>query len=186
MSRAAVFLDRDGTVVEEAHYLADPERVVLVPGAAAAMRSLADAGYALVIVTNQSGIARGLYTEAEFFAVQQRVEQLLAVEGVTVDLALFCPHHPEFSGACDCRKPGLGMYREAQRRLGLDLARSVYVGDRVKDVLPALATGGRGFLVRTGYGAAEAADAPAEVEIVSDLGAVARRVLGVDTPRGAG
>lgn len=186
MSRRAAFLDRDGTVVEEAHYLADPDRVVLVPGAAAAMKALAEAGYAIVIVTNQSGIARGLYTEAEFHAVQERVEELLSEEGVAVDLALFCPHHPDFTGPCDCRKPGLGMYRTAQAHLDIDLARSIYVGDRVKDVLPALATGGRGFLVRTGYGADEASQAPADVEVAEDLAAVADRVLGVDTSRASG
>lgn len=186
MSRAAAFLDRDGTIVEEAHYLDDPDRVVLIDGAAEGMRALAEAGFALVVVTNQSGIARGLYTAVEFHAVQQRVEELLADRGVAIDLALFCPHHPDFSGPCDCRKPGLGMYRDAAARLDLDLARSIYVGDRIKDVLPALETGGRGFLVLTGYGTREAPSVPAGVAVVDDLRAVSAHVSAVDTSDGSG
>ncbi|HEX6307880.1 MAG TPA: HAD-IIIA family hydrolase [Longimicrobiales bacterium] len=174
----ALFLDRDGTLIDEAHYLADPERVRLIPGAAPALAALHDAGWALVVVTNQSGIARGLYSEAEFRAVQERLEALLAQEGVRLDLVLYCPHHPDFTGPCDCRKPGLGMYRAAAAALDVDLRESVYVGDRVKDVLPALATGGRGYLVRTGYGAAESEDAPPDVAVVEDLAAVARDLAG--------
>lgn len=182
MERRAAFLDRDGTIISEAHYLSDPGLVALVPGAAQAMLDLADNGFALVIVTNQSGIARGLYTETDFNAVQQRVEAMLADEGVTVNAVFHCPHHPDFSGPCDCRKPDLGMYRDAAERLRLDLARSIYVGDRVKDVIPALRTGGQGYLVRTGYGAAEEDEVPAGVHVVDDLAAVARAVCaGVDT-----
>lgn len=170
--RPAAFLDRDGTIIAEAHYLADPERVELITGAADAMRRLAALGYALVVVTNQSGIARGLYSAGDFRAVQQRLEEILAQHGVHLDAVFHCPHHPEFTGPCDCRKPGLGMYHLAARDLGLDLAASIYVGDRVKDVLPALETGGEGFLVRTGYGAAESADLPAGVRVADDLAGV--------------
>lgn len=177
-ARPAAFLDRDGTVIVERHYLSDPDQVELVPGAAAAMRALRDAGYALVIVTNQSGIARGLYTEAAFRAVQDRLESILAAEGVALDGVYHCPHHPDFSGPCECRKPGLGMYRRAARELGLDLARSVYVGDRIKDVVPARILGGIGVLVRTGYGADEAERVPAGIEIAADLAAAAGVVLG--------
>ena len=176
-SRRAAFLDRDGTIIQEAHYLADPDGVVLVPGAAAAMRRLADAGYALVVVTNQSGIARGLYSDKDFHAVQQRLEALLRAKGVALDGVFYCPHHPEYTGPCECRKPGLGMYRSAAEQLGVSLAGSIFVGDRAKDVLPALQTGGRGFLVRTGYGAGEAAAVPAEIEVLADLRAVVERVL---------
>lgn len=182
--RAAVFLDRDGTIIEEAEYLADPDRVTLVHGAAAALRALASAGYALVIVTNQSGIARGLYTEDDYRAVQQRLESILEGEGVRFDAVCYCPHHPDFTGPCDCRKPGLGMHRRAETLLGLDLAASVYVGDRLRDVEPALETGGRGFLVLTGYGAQERENVPPGVTVVEDLSAVARAVTGVDTGAG--
>src|SRR5690606_8900051 len=104
MTRAAVFLDRDGTIIEEAHYLADPDKVVLVPGAVEALRSLRASGWLLVVVTNQSGIARGLYSEQDFRAVQHRLETLLEAGGVSLDRVLFCPHHPDFDGACECRK----------------------------------------------------------------------------------
>jgi len=177
--RPAAFLDRDGTIVVERNYLSDPEQVELIPGAAGALRALGEAGYALVIMTNQSGIARGLYTEAEFRAVQERVEALLAAEGVELDGVYHCPHHPDFTGPCECRKPGLGMYRRAARELGLDLARSVYIGDRVSDVVPAQLLGGKGILVRTGYGADEASRVPAGIAVADDLAAAAAMVLGV-------
>ena len=183
--RRAAFLDRDGTIIRDADYLADPERVELLPGAVDGMRRLAAAGYALVVVTNQSGIARGLYTEADFHAVQRRLEQVLGEAGIALDAVFHCPHHPDFTGACDCRKPQLGMYRSAAARLGIDLAASVYIGDRLKDVEPALATGGRGFLVRTGYGAKEAGDAPAEVKVVADVREAAEVVVRIDEKRGA-
>lgn len=176
MKRRAAFLDRDGTIIGEREYLADPGGVELVPGTVNALRRLAGDGFALVIVTNQSGIARGLYTESAFHAVQNRLEEILAEHGVAFDAVFHCPHHPDFTGSCECRKPGLGMYREAAARLDLDLADSVYVGDRIKDVLPALVVGGRAFLVRTGYGRDEETDAPYGVHVVDDLEEVARIV----------
>jgi D-glycero-D-manno-heptose 1,7-bisphosphate phosphatase len=169
--RRAAFLDRDGTIIEERHFLADPADVRLLPGAAAALRDLAEAGFLLVLVTNQSGIARGLFTRDDFDAVQQRLVALLAAEGVALDGMFHCPHHPDFTGPCDCRKPGLGMYRQAAQRLGVDLATSVYIGDRISDVLPAVAIGGRGILVRTGYGRREEALLPAGIEAADDLSA---------------
>lgn len=176
--RPAVFLDRDGTLVVERYYLADPDRVELVPGAAAALRALAAAGYALVVVTNQSGIARGLYGEAEYRAVQRRIEELLEREDVRLDAVYHCPHHPDYTGPCECRKPETGLFRRAARELGLDLGRSICVGDRLKDVLPARELGcAAGILVRTGYGEEQSRDAPDWVEIAPDLPAAARAVL---------
>lgn len=178
MARPAIFADRDGTLIVEQDYLADPEGVELIPGAAPALGRLAAAGYALVVITNQSGIARGLFGESDFQAVQARLEELLGAEGVLLDATYHCPHHPDFTGPCDCRKPGLGMYRQAEAALGVDLAASIYVGDRVRDVLPALQTGGVGYLVRTGNGADEAELAPAGVEVIDDLTALARIISG--------
>ena len=169
-NRPAAFLDRDGTIIVEHEYIADPGRVELVPGAAAALRRLRDHGFALILVTNQSGIARGLYTLNDFRAVQARVEETLEREGVQFDGVYFCPHHPDFTGPCDCRKPGLGMYRQAAAEHGLELSASVFIGDRMKDVLPANEFGGLGILVRTGYGAQEAAHAPPGLSIAADLG----------------
>lgn len=174
--RPAAFLDRDGTIIVETGYPSDPQQVTLLPGAASAIVDLAVAGYVIIIVTNQSGIARGMYGDVEFRAVQARVEQLLADDGAVVDGVYYCPHHPDHTGPCECRKPGLGMYRQAAAEHGLDLASSVYIGDRLNDVLPALATGGRAVLVSTGYGAAQAADAPAGVTVVDDLAAAARLI----------
>lgn len=170
----AAFLDRDGTIIVEKHYIADPADVVLLPNAVAGLRALRDAGYQLVIVTNQSGIARGLYRVQDFEAVQRRLEEILDAEGVRIDAVYYCPHHPDFSGPCDCRKPGLGMYQEAERNLGVDLRNSVFIGDRLKDVLPARELGGLGILVGTGYGAEEAQAAPDWVVRAKDLAAAAK------------
>lgn len=172
--RRAVLLDRDGTIIQDRDYLADPAGVELVSGAAEALRAFAAAGHALVIVTNQSGIARGLLTEADFSAVQRRVEELFAAAGVIFDGVFHCPHHPEYTGPCQCRKPALGMYHAAARRLGLDLGSSVFIGDRLSDVLPATALGGRGYLVATGYGAREAQALPAGAIAARDVAEVAR------------
>jgi D-glycero-D-manno-heptose 1,7-bisphosphate phosphatase len=176
--RRAAFLDRDGTIVQERHYLADPDAVALVPGTVEALRALAAHGFLLVVVTNQSGIARGLYSEADFRAVQSRLESLLAACGVVFDAVYHCPHHPEHTGPCQCRKPDLGMYHAAAAELGIDPSLSIFIGDRLKDVLPARAFGGRGFLVRTGYGAAEEAALPSGMETAADLAEVARIVTG--------
>lgn len=175
--RRAAFVDRDGTLIVERYYLADPAGVELVPGAVDALRRLQQAGYAIVLVTNQSGIARGLYTLADFQAVQLRLEELLAAAGVRLDGVYYCPHHPGFGPSCDCRKPALGLFRRAAAELALDLAASAYIGDRLKDVQPAAALGGRAILVLTGYGAEHASSAGPEVEIVTDLAQAAARLL---------
>ena len=145
--RAALFVDRDGTIIADAHYLADPAGVRLLPGAAAAIARANARGVPVVIVTNQSGIARGSITVAQYEAVRGRLDALLARHGAYVDATFHCPHWPQVSGPCDCRKPGLGMYRDAAAKFGLDLARSAYIGDRWRDVQPAQATGGIGILV---------------------------------------
>lgn len=177
-SARAVFLDRDGTLIVEKDYLADPDLIELVPGAVEALHRLREAGYRLVVVTNQSGIARGLYTLADYRAVEARLEQILAEQGIRLDAVFFCPHHPDHSGPCDCRKPGLGMYREAARKLGIDLAASVYVGDRLKDVQPGMTLGGRSILVRTGYGASAARALADTIEVTDDLAGAADLIVG--------
>lgn len=182
--RPAVFLDRDGTVVEEAHYLADPEALRLVPGAGAAIRRLKEAGFAVVLVTNQSGIARGLYAESDYHAVARRLGEVLSALGAAPDATYFCPHHPDHTGPCRCRKPATGMYERAAGELGLDLAASWCVGDKRTDVLPAETLGGRGILVRTGYGKEEEArGVGVAVAVVDDLPAAADRILET-LPRG--
>jgi len=173
--RPAAFLDRDGTVIVEREYLSDPGGVVLVPGALEALRIFRDAGFALVIVTNQSGIGRGLYTEADYQAVRLRLDELLGEAGVGLDGSWHCPDDPR-SGDVPCRKPNTGMHRAAAAALGLDPARSLFIGDRVGDVLPALEFGGRGILVRTGYGREHEERVPPGTLVVDDLLAAALKV----------
>lgn len=145
--RGAVFLDRDGTIIVDVDYIRDPARVRLLPGAAAAIRRLNEAGWPVVVVTNQSGIARGLITREEYDAVRERLAALLAEGGARTDASYMCPHHPDFTGACECRKPGTLLYRQASADLGLDPKRSWFVGDKLRDVTPARAFGGRGLLI---------------------------------------
>ena len=179
MERAsgAVFIDRDGTLTEERFYMSDPDQVVLLPGTATALLDLREAGFKLVVVTNQSGIARGLYSEDDYHAVAKRLDDLLVEAGSPVDATMYCPHHPDFGTACGCRKPATGMYRQAAAELGIDLADSYYVGDKVADVTPAHELGGVGVLVRTGYGEEEAARVPAGTSVVEDLVDAARLIL---------
>ncbi len=173
----ALFVDRDGTVIRERGYLADPAGVELLPGAVEGLAALERAGYRIVIVTNQSGIARGLYDLADFEAVQQRVEDLLADRGVTVLGSYHCPHHPEYTGPCACRKPAPGLYRQAAAEHGLELATSVWVGDRLRDVETAGLFGGLAVLVRTGYGADEARRMPDGVVVADHLADAADLIL---------
>ena len=180
--KPAVFLDRDGTLIEEKTYLSDPDGVVFVPGTFEALRALRDAGFGLVTVTNQSGIARGYYTQDDYHAVAARVNRLLHEAGAPVDDTRFCPHHPDVTGPCACRKPATGMHLAAAADLGLDLRASYYVGDKLSDVLPALELEGQGILVRTGYGREQEARLPAGIWVVDDLRAAVERIR-VDSGR---
>lgn len=143
----AAFLDRDGTLIEDAHYLADPNGVHLLPNVAPAVVQLNAADVLAIVVTNQSGIEQGLLTEEQYQQTRVRLVELLAHEGARIDDTYHCPHHPSVSGNCDCRKPGVGMYRQAAREHHVDLTRSAYIGDRRRDVEPALELRGIGILV---------------------------------------
>jgi histidinol-phosphate phosphatase family protein len=150
--RPAAFLDRDGSIIVDTGFVRDPGKVRLVPGSAAAVRRLNQAGWAVVVVTNQSGIARGLLTEADYVAVAKQTEVLLAEAGARIDASYMCPHWPPITGECECRKPALGNYRRAIDELGLEPARSLFAGDRMSDLVPARLLGGRGMLLLTGDG----------------------------------
>lgn len=179
-TRRAVFLDRDGTIVDDPApgFLHEPDKVRLLPGAADAIRRLNDAGWLVIVVSNQSGIARGLYDLAAYTAVQRRLAELLAKHGARLDGAYFCPHHPRFTGPCGCRKPGVKLFRDAEVALGVNLRRSFWVGDRVGDVAPANALGGRGLLVETGRGPMQVGKARAlGFSVVPDLAAAATAIL---------
>jgi D-glycero-D-manno-heptose 1,7-bisphosphate phosphatase len=163
--RSAVFLDRDGTLIEEVGYLDRAERVELYPFSIDAVRALNRAGLRVVMVTNQSGIARGFFSEAVVEGVHRHIAGLLETGGARIDAYYYCPHHPDgkvaqYARACDCRKPGRGLVDRAARDLGIDPAHSFVVGDRWLDVALARAVGARGVLVRTGYGMTEESRPP--------------------------
>lgn len=179
MPRPALLLDRDGTLIHDAHYLRDPAQVHLLPGAVEMVRAFQQAGWALVVVTNQAGIARGLITEAQYEAVRTRLDALLAAEGITLDLSLHCPHHPDFTGPCACRKPGTALHEAARDQLGLDLSRSVWIGDRWHDLAPAHVFGGRGILIPSVDSPAdEVVRAEREAEVAQSRDEIVTRVLG--------
>jgi len=177
--RRAALLDRDGTIIVDAHYLADPDAVALLPGAAEAIRLLANAGVPSVICSNQSGIARGLVTLEQYRAVRLRVASLLEAEGAALLDSFVCPHHEQFTGPCACRKPGTLMFEHAANVHGLDLSRSMFAGDKHRDVVPAAVFGAAGYLVRSADTPEEhVARAHAEgVEVVDSLLHAARRFL---------
>lgn len=143
----ALFLDRDGTIIFDEHYLGDPARVRLLPGATRAIARANGEGVPVIVVTNQSGIGRGLISDEQYQLVAREVNTQLAAAGVAVRATYYCPHAPETDAECDCRKPGLGMYHAAARDHNIDLAHSAYIGDKWRDVEPALKTHGLGILV---------------------------------------
>ena len=159
-SNVAVFVDRDGTLIEEVGYLDRPERVSLFPWSIAAIHALNRAGMRVVMTSNQSGVARGFFTTATVDEVHRHLAELLAAGGARIDAYYYCPHHPdgkvaEFARSCDCRKPGPGLVERAERELGIDPCQSFTIGDRWLDVALARRVGAQGVLVRTGYGATE-------------------------------
>jgi D-glycero-D-manno-heptose 1,7-bisphosphate phosphatase len=158
--RPALFLDRDGTLVEEVHHLSRPEQIRLLPGASRAVRLANRRGVPVVVVTNQSAVARGLLTEEELGAVHEVLRSALERDGARLDAIYYCPHHreaviPDYAVDCDCRKPAPGLLLRAARDLGLNLSRGVMIGDRLLDIEAGRRAGCRGVLVRTGYGASE-------------------------------
>ncbi len=181
----AVFLDRDGTIIEEVGYLDRIDRLHLFPETVDALRALQRAGLRVIIATNQSGIAQGLFTEQFVRDLHNHLTERLAHGGVRLDGIYYCPHHPEaklaaYRAMCDCRKPGPGLLQQAARDLDLDLGRSYMIGDRWRDLRAGQAMGTAGVLVRTGYGETEALQAThgsgADV-VVDNLAAAASWIL---------
>ena len=171
--RPAVFLDRDGTLIEEVGYLDTVDRLSVFPFSVDAVRLLNRARLAVVVVTNQSGVARGYFDEALVAATHRHLAALLARGGAHIDGFYYCPHHPEARVAayrvdCDCRKPRPGLLHRAARELDVDLSRSFVVGDRAHDIATGVNAGARGILVRTGYGRAHEAEAAPSAAAVTD------------------
>ncbi len=155
--KSAVFLDRDGTINEQMGYINHTCRFQLLPGAGQAIKRLNDANIPVIVVSNQSGLARGYFPEELLVAVHDKMHTLLAEEGAKVDAIYYCPHHPEakeerFRESCDCRKPKPGLVLQASKELGLDPEKSFVVGDRWSDIKTAANCGATSILVRTGYG----------------------------------
>lgn len=162
-TRRAVFLDRDGTLIEEVGYLDRLDRIELYAWSSEAVRLLSRAGFAVVVVTNQAGVARGYFDEDFVSRANREVARRLTEGQAHVDGWYYCPHHPEgtvteYRKVCDCRKPRPGMLHAAARDLSIDLPRSFVVGDRWLDVALAQAVGASGVLVRTGYGSSQEAE----------------------------
>ena len=185
--RPAVFLDRDGTLNVEVDYLADPDALVLLPGVGRALAGLQRAGHLLVVVTNQSGVARGLFDEGTLGEIHAALARALAEFGVVLDHVGYCPHHPligtpPYRTVCDCRKPRPGLLRAAAEELPIDLGRSWVVGDSARDLEAGAALGLPGILVSTGKGRQAAqrltdGGHPAK-HCVKDLAAAAALILG--------
>jgi D-glycero-D-manno-heptose 1,7-bisphosphate phosphatase len=146
MNAPAIFVDRDGTVIEDVGYISDPEAVQLVPGAAAALRALRRDGFRIVLVSNQSGIGRGYFSAEQAYAVHDRMVDKLSREGADIDDFRYCPHAPD--AGCSCRKPLPGMLRQAAEALHLDLQRSFMIGDSAVDAAAGRAAGCRTILLR--------------------------------------
>jgi len=185
----AAFLDRDGTIIDDLGYLGDPDRIQFIPGAIEAMRALRAAGYRLVLVTNQAGVARGLLTEEEVRRVNGRLQERLAMVGARLDGVYYCPHHPEigppeYRRACLCRKPGPGMVERARDDLDVNLARSVIIGDHGSDAEVARHFPGMlAIMVLTGHGAGqyekvEKGELPMPDHVAADLQSAVVWLLG--------
>ncbi len=156
MNSRAVFLDKDGTLVEDLPYNVNPERIALTPGALDGLARLHRAGYRLVVVTNQSGVARGYFGEDALFPVERRVRELLARAGILLAGFYYCPHHPDgiiprYATECDCRKPAPGLILNAALRHGIDLAQSWMVGDILNDIEAGRRAGCRTILLNNGH-----------------------------------
>jgi histidinol-phosphate phosphatase family protein len=169
-TRSAIFLDRDGTIIRDVGYIRKVEDVALMPGAAGALRTAANRQRPVIVVTNQSGIARGLVTQDDYDAVTKRMNQLLSEFGAYVDAEYVCPHHPDFTGPCECRKPGIALYERAISEHGIDPVASTFIGDRWRDISPAKHYGARGILVPTDSTPPEEVElARAEMKVAASL-----------------
>jgi D-glycero-D-manno-heptose 1,7-bisphosphate phosphatase len=163
--RPAIFLDRDGTINREVNYLSDPDAFELLPGAAETIAEWNARGWAVVVVTNQSGIARGYLTAEMLDAIHARMREALAARKAHIDAIYFCAHLPEDD--CACRKPRIELFQRAVADLDIDVQKSYFVGDKWTDVMPATKLGGRGILLRTGHGEAQMREMPREVPAVT-------------------
>lgn len=149
----AVFFDRDGTINEESGYLSNPDDLALIKGAAEAVKRLNSIGIKVIVISNQSGVGRGFFSEEDLARVNKRLTDLLLSHGARIDAIYYCPHHPEDN--CECRKPKPGLLKKAALEHSIDLTRSYVVGDKKTDVELARNAGSKGILVKTGFGSSQ-------------------------------
>lgn len=178
--RPAIFFDRDGTLIRDVGYIKNPEDVELVPHAVNAVRRMNYQLWPVIVVTNQSGIARGFLSEEDYDRARERVDDLVQERGAYITAHYHCPHHPDFTGPCECRKPGTALFEQAMHEHAINPAISVFVGDRWRDIAPARHYGARGILVpNEGTPAAEIEQAKAEMEVARTLIDVVHLILQV-------
>jgi D-glycero-D-manno-heptose 1,7-bisphosphate phosphatase len=147
-----IIFDRDGTLIVEKQYLSDPEGVELLPGVREGLNILKELGYRFVVITNQSGLARGYYSIAHCHRVNERLSQILKQSDIIIDKYYICPHHPEFSGKCSCRKPETGLLDEAVNDFFINTQTSFFVGDKCSDMLCGQKKNIKSVMIMTGYG----------------------------------
>lgn len=178
-----VFLDRDGTIIRDVSYLSHADEVELLPGAARAIARLNASRTPVIVVTNQSGIARGRFTVGDYMQTQNRLDELLAAEHARIDATYYCPDHPEFTGPCGCRKPGTDLFERAVLEHSLDMTHPVYVGDRWRDIQPAQILGGIPILIHGSETPAEDVDSARRngAQIVSSLRQAVDSLLGANS-----
>ena len=153
MKAKACFLDRDGTLNVEVNYLHDPDKLILEKNVPQALKLLQDNGFKLIVITNQAGVAKGMYSEKEIIAVHEKMQQLLSAYDVMIDAFYYCMHHPDFTGECLCRKPGTGLFMQAAEKFNIDISRSYMIGDRLSDIQSGENAGcKKTFLLHSGYG----------------------------------
>ena len=172
----AVFLDRDGTINVDTNYLRDPDEFQLIPRVGEAIRALNDAGWLVIVITDQSGISRGWLTEETLHLIHQRMAEQLAAHGARVDAIYHCPHTP--LDRCSCRKPSPELVIKAARAHDIDLRSSWFVGDKARDVETGRRAGCRSALVLTGFGHGELASAGHPDVVAEDLHAAVETILG--------
>lgn len=170
----AIFMDRDGTINIEKNYVYKISDFEFIPGAREAILSCNQLGYSVIVVTNQSGIAKGYYTEKDLHRLHQYINESLLELGAHIDRFYYCPHHPTqgvlpYRRTCDCRKPNVGMFQQAMRDFSIDPSQSWVVGDRLRDLSPADSFGMKKALVLTGYGKQESKNIPSDVSCYTDL-----------------
>ncbi|TXT65287.1 MAG: D-glycero-beta-D-manno-heptose-1,7-bisphosphate 7-phosphatase [Promethearchaeota archaeon] len=152
---SAIFLDRDGVINKEVNYLSDPNEFKLLDGTIEALRIFQKKGYLLIVITNQSGLARGYFSVETLNKIHDKMRRLLKEKGIRLDDIIYCPHHPDFTGECECRKPKPGMILEAQESFNINIGSSYMVGDKLSDIEAGQLAGCKTVLLLTGHGLRE-------------------------------